>query len=147
MISPVLIGHQLCFFLYKLLNPREKFSSLNTVYQSRAHRTLALVADQHRLLVGAYAAFVFNIFFIAGFTAKVFFIQLDNAAQRRLGFRSPIKTEDTPLLEFTIKYIHISHFHKGSLVLSIGVCVVTVNCRLHRPHSYSPGRELFPESA
>jgi hypothetical protein len=57
MICPVLIGHQLCFFLYKLLNPREKFSSFITVYQSRAHCTMALDGDQHRLLVGAFAAF------------------------------------------------------------------------------------------
>ncbi|CAB1076581.1 hypothetical protein D1AOALGA4SA_4377, partial [Olavius algarvensis Delta 1 endosymbiont] len=50
-----------------------------------------------------------------------------------------MKTEEMPLLELTIKYMHSSHFHNGNLVLCIGVCVVTVNCRLHLSHSNSPG--------
>jgi hypothetical protein len=56
-----------------------------------------------------------------------------------------MKTDDTPLLELTMKYMHNNHFQSGSFVLCIGVRVVTVNCRLHLPHSYSPGRELGPE--
>jgi hypothetical protein len=55
-------------------------------------------------------------------------------------------TEDTPLLELTMKYIHNNHFHNGNFVLCIGVLLVTVNWRLHLPHSYNPGRLLRPES-
>jgi len=57
-----------------------------------------------------------------------------------------MNTEDTPLLELIMKYMHNSHFHKGNLVLCIGVLVVTVNWRLQLPHSYNPGRLLRPVS-
>ena len=80
-IGAVFISNQRRPFIDKALYLRTKLSDFVTGYRYSPHRTVAFNGYQYSLLVGAFAAFVFNTFFIAMFAAKVFFIQFHNTMQ------------------------------------------------------------------
>jgi hypothetical protein len=55
-----------------------------------------------------------------------------------------MKTDETFLLEATIRYMAIIHFQRGSSILCMSVIVVRVNGLLLWTHSYRPARALLP---
>ena len=81
LISPILIGHQVRLLVDKTFNQRTKLGGLIIGNQCRADLALAFDRYQNTLLFGAFATLVRDTFLVAGLTAKVFFIQLDHAAQ------------------------------------------------------------------
>ena len=82
-ISAIFISNQKRPFINKALYLRTKLSDFVTGHRYSPHRTVAFNGYQYSLLVGAFAAFVFNAWLIAGFSANVFFIQLNRTAKDR----------------------------------------------------------------
>ena len=82
-ISAIFISNQKRPFINKALYLRTKLSDFVTGHRYSPHRTVAFNGYQYSLLVGAFAAFVFNAWLITGFAANVFFIQLNHTAKRR----------------------------------------------------------------
>ena len=82
-IGAVFISDQIRIFIDKARYLRGKLSDFVTGHRNSPNRTVAFNGHQYSLLVGAFAAFVFNAWLIAGFAANVFFIQLNHTAKRR----------------------------------------------------------------
>ena len=82
-VGTVFIRDQIRILINKALNLRAKLSNFVAGHRHGPNRTVAFNGYQYSLLVGAFAAFVFNAWLITGFAANVFFIQLNNTAKRR----------------------------------------------------------------
>lgn len=81
-IGTVFISDQIRILINKALNLRRKLSNFVAGYRHGPNRTVAFNGYQYSLLVGAFAAFVFNSWLITGFAANVFFIQFNHTAKR-----------------------------------------------------------------
>lgn len=82
-IRMVFISHHMRIFIDKSVHLGKKLSDLITGHRYGPNRAVAFNRHQYSLFGGAFAPFVANPFFITRFTAKVFFIQLDNTAKCR----------------------------------------------------------------
>ena len=89
-IGAVFISNQIRIFIDKAPYLRGKLSDFVTGHRYSPHRTVAFNGNQHSLLVGAFAAFVFNPLLITGFATHVFFIKLDHTAKRRQDLRARV---------------------------------------------------------
>ena len=75
------IGHHMRIFIDKCVHRRQKLRDPITGHRNSPNRAVAFNRHQNSLFVGAFAPFMGNSFFIARFTANVFFIQLNYTAQ------------------------------------------------------------------
>ena len=82
-IGAVFIRNQIRIFIDKTLYLWGKLGDFVTGHRHSPHRAVAFNGNQYSLLVGAFAAFVFNPLLITGLAAYVFFIQFNHAAKRR----------------------------------------------------------------
>lgn len=87
-IGTVFISDQIRILINKALYLRGKLSDFVAGHWHGPNRTVAFNGHQYSLLVGAFAAFVFNACLITGFATNVFFIQLNHTAECRNDLRT-----------------------------------------------------------
>ena len=89
-IRMVFIGHQMRSFINKSIHLRKKFRDLITGHRCGPDRAIAFNRYKYSLLFSAATAFMYDALFIARLTTDVFFIQFDDALQRRNQLRSRV---------------------------------------------------------
>jgi hypothetical protein len=89
-IALKLIGHQVRSLINKTCDVRQKIGELVTFNRYSPNRAVAFNRNKHSLFFGSSTSFVFDPVLISRLAADIFFIQFNDALQRRNKLRSRV---------------------------------------------------------
>jgi hypothetical protein len=90
LIGSIFIAHQPRVLIHPAINMGKQMLDAIAIHRNSPDRTVTLNGHQHSLFCGSLSTLVNHTGLIAGFATNIFFIQLNNAGERRSKLRARV---------------------------------------------------------